>query len=265
MTAEDDMHRACADLRFAEGLRRRSAEARAEASVREACSLARLEGARVDPDVLRERVMGGFSVGSDAGFGDVRALQADLVIGMGAWRATWSVVSTLPELNRRAPSSSAPKPLRSLLAGMHRDYASLLVARGLCDTSEVAMPRDPNRWAEMLSRISGDGGSSSGGSAAERAATAWALFVMEEPFSVGNRVMGPLVAKRILAEQGVEPTAVSVISLLATEQAGQYRAALGEASAGRWEPWFDFFCRAVIRGCEVGQRVALRVQAGRLA
>ena len=53
----EDAYRACATLRFAEGLRRRAPEARAEAAVQEAVAAAWLEGARVDASVVREAAM----------------------------------------------------------------------------------------------------------------------------------------------------------------------------------------------------------------
>lgn len=227
----------------------------------------------MDPAFLRERVVSGVE--------EVTELPADLVIGLGAWRAGWSVISQLPALNQRsrgpagrAPSATMRPSLRSLAAGMQRDYGSLLVAKELASPDQITMPLNPRRWGQMLDQIEGVGGDLFGAddpvpsgtaSATERAAVAWAMLVLEEPFAVGNRVMGPLLAKYILAERGVEPTAVSVITVLATEKAGEYRSALNSAAAGDWEPWVAFFRRSVIRGCEVGQHIALQVQAGKLA
>ncbi len=254
---ENEVHAACAQLRFAEGLRRRSAEARAEAAVREATSLALLEGARVAPARLRDIVMGN----EDA----PQVVAPDEAVALGAWRATWSLLDSLPALNQPAVAvsgggrrrrSSVPLPAR--LAGWHRDLTANMVGVGAAEIDSVAIARDPERWTSLLRFLETDDGS-----ALRLAARGWALLDIERPFETGGRPLGPLYAKWLLATSGVEPTGVAVISVLASE-GPQYAVALEAVKEGHWHPWYDFVGQAIIRGCEVGQRIVRQVQAATL-
>ncbi len=251
---EQSAHQACAELRFAEGLRRRAEEARAEAAIREAASLALLEGARVPPSVLREAAHRTGTPHSTFGG------EPDLAVGLGAWKAAWTITDTLPPLNQARKDGQRgadPLPLRRMFAGIQRDYGSYLASVGLARPNEVTLPKDPARWAALL-QVIGDPKPT----AIRTAARTWALLVIEDPFPTGSQVMGVLGAKWILATRGVEPTAVSVLSALAVERRGDYDAALDGVRAGDWEPWEQFFIRALIRGTEVGQGIARQVQAG---
>lgn len=251
MTLDGDVHQACAELRFAEGLRRRAAEARAEATVWEACSLARLEGARVDPGQLREQIMRW-----DRGPTDTAKGSADLAVGFAAWRALWTVVSALPELNPRSPQSHPETPLRALLAGAHRDYASVLAAWGLADPAKIAIPRHPEKWGQTLYLLA-----SPQADAVTEAATLWGVLATSQPFDVGSGVVGAVASKHLLARRGVEPTAVSVLSLHAVEKPGEHLAALDQAARGAWDPWLTFFRHSVIRGAQEGLVITRHVQA----
>lgn len=248
-------HRACAELRFAEGLRRRSAEARAEATVREAAGLALLEGARVDPSFLRQTV----SELSQEESGSGRGLSPDLAIAIGCWKATWSITRILPPLNpgKAAATSRPAVSFRKLFSDMQRHYGSALVAGGLATVEQISIPRDPARWAAALAFLD-----STQEDAVTLAARAWALLVLDDPFPHGSQVMGTLAAKWILADRGVEPSAVSVLSAHAVSQRAGYQAALARAKRGDWEQWDDFFVQTIVEGCAVGQQIATRVQAG---
>lgn len=251
---EESVHRASAALRFAEGLRRRSEEARAEATIREAAGLALLQGARVSPAELRE-----FTAGSDP---EALAAQPapDMAAALGCWRATWRVIDSLGPLNPPPGFRSAarPVPWRQMLSAVQRDYASFTVPAGLTDPAAVNLPRNPDRLAALLRLLETESGS-----ALKRASFAWALFAIEKPFHAASELMGTLAAKRILANAGVEPTGVSVLAAAAVERQGEYRDALAAAGGGQWEPWQEFFAGAVVRGCEVGQKIVREVQAGR--
>lgn len=250
----DEVHEACAQLRFAEGLRRRWEEARAESAIREACGLALLAGARVSPTQLRAVVVTGRQDGR---------LGPDLAVALGAWKATWTIVSGLPPLNVRSgrgPAKSSGLSLRQSLAGMQRDYGGYLAEVGLADPAQLTIPRDPTQWGQLLAGLEGDTQP-----ALTLAGRAWAALTVLEPFEVGSELMGILTAKLVLAQRGVEPTAVSVLTALAVEQRARYQLALAEIRAGESAEWDQFVADAVVRGCEVGQQVAREVQAGRLA
>ena len=250
--SEQLAHEACSRLRFAEGLRRRSAQARAESAIREASALALLSGARVPPARLRELTM------ADPNVAPVDS--ADEAVAIGAWRATWSLLDSLPPLNERRSagvSTPARTPLAARLAGWHRDLAASLVDAGLADLGQVTIPRNPQRWQQLRQFLAAD----TDGSALQRAARAWALLTIESPFAVAGEALGPLYAKWLLAVEGVEPAGVAVISALSNE--GPRRAAALEAvRAGDWEPWYDFVAQSVIRGCEIGESLVRQVQAG---
>ncbi len=250
-TLQDRVHAACAELRFAEGLRRRSEEARAEATVREAAGLALLEGARVDPEVLRDTVR------------DLRApevLDPDLAVAVGAWKAAWSVTRRLPRLNPGPGGASGVgiAPLRQVIAQVQRQYGSGLVHSRIAGVEQVAIPEEPVRWADVLRAIEAPRLS-----ALESAGRAWALLTLESPFPHGNQLTGILVAKWILSSRGVEPTGASVLSAHPLGQRAGYEASLSAIERGDWRPWKEFFAETLVRGAEVGQQVARHVQAGR--
>lgn len=253
MTLEMRMHEACSQLRFAEGLRRRAAEARAETSVNEAVALARLEGARIQPAVLRVEAL---SWNNDR----LKAVPPDLAVGLAAWRASWSVIAELADLNPKVPTLNQSLPLRSVMARIHRDYASVLATHGLANPDKIAIARDPERLSQILAAAS-----EPGQNAVLRAARLWALMVIDEPFEVGNSVVGILGAKFLLAQDGVEPTGVSVLTLRAATRQGEYQQALGAARGGDWDSWVEFVQKSVIGGCDEGTKITRRVQAGRLA
>ena len=248
---EQRVHDACAELRFAEGLRRRSEEARAESTVREAAGLALLEGARVDPELLRSTVRESPILPQQA---------AGMAVAVGAWKAAWGVFRRLPRLNPGpgGGASGPPVPLRQVLADMQREYGSELARVGIAAAEKVTLPKDPQRWSAVLAAVEAPGLS-----ALRSASRAWALLALEEPFFHGSQLMGVLAAKWILASRGVEPTGVSVLSAHPVADRAGYERALGAIRAGDWHLWEEFFAAAIVKGAEVGQLVARHVQAGK--
>lgn len=239
-----DPYAACADLRFAEGLRRRSAESRAEAAIREACALAMLEGARVSSEALREEVM------------DPRgaAFFPDQAIAVGYWRAAWSLVSALPELNQRGQKERVrPLPWRQRLSGWHTDMGVYRSQVGLCLSDAVGVPTNPRRVPGLIADLDHAQG-------VEGAALAWKRLATEPLFAFGNDALGALAAKQILAQSGVEPTAVAVISYLAAKNPARYRELV---LSGDESLWTGFLGESIVAGAEVGQQIARLVQAGR--
>lgn len=247
----EDAYRACATLRFAEGLRRRAPEARAEAAVQEAVAAAWLEGARVDASVVREAAMELQTSGFAAGATGVE--DPALAWAMGTWRATWRALDALPDLNTRSVTRGSPVPVPGLLAGINRDVSSFLVASGNMSGASVAIPRKPEvvrQVVELVRDTSND--------AIDRAGQIWRLLVVESPFEVGNTATAVAFLKWFLATSGVEPTGVSVISRWPVEEPAKYPQMLLSRSPEQ------VVVSSLVRGCAEGQAIALAVQAGRL-
>lgn len=249
------MHEDCAKLRFAEGLRRRSAEARAEATIREACGVASYSGARVAPAQLRQAIM-------DWKKGQVVA--ADMAVALGNWQALWTIVSRFPGLNDKNAhkvDANDSTPLPAQLASIQRDYGAFLVRAGLCAVDEVSIPRSTERWSQMLEYLRAEV-SPTTPSAVVSAARVWGLFLVEEPFHVGNELMGIGLAKQILARSGVEPTAVALLSAYGLQAGSNYGEILAQLREGQWDPWIEFVVSSVSFGCGAGLEIARLVQAG---
>ena len=142
-SAMNEAHAALADLRFSEGLRRGWEEARAEAAVREAAALSIIEGARTSVDDVRA-----LSMADDGG----AASDPGAALALGIWRSQWNLASRFPALNTRSHGGArvAPTPLPALIAGLHRDACSGLVAAGLVESRCVAVPADPSLLAPAL-------------------------------------------------------------------------------------------------------------------
>ena len=198
-SAMDEAYAALAQLRFSEGLRRGWEEARAEAAVREAAALAIIEGARTTVDDVRAlSMMDKGGTASDPG--DALAL--------GIWRSQWNLASHFPALNTRSQGSArvAPAPLPALIAGLHRDTCSGLIAAGLTPSRAVAVPTDPALVAPALKYASCDA------PALAVAAALTAHFRFRRVFAPASSVVGAGLARWILVTRGVDPSGVCVPS-----------------------------------------------------
>ena len=259
---------ALARLRFHEGLRRGWHEARAEAAVREAAALARLEGVRIDVAELRHLSVGdGLAAPERRGTGDAAR---DLALGI--WRAEWNVASGLADLNTSPPVRRRSRPAPALLTALHRDACSALLASGRVAARQVAMPVEPDRLRRVLALL-GTGPSARGASvpAMVAAAAVIAEFRAGDVFTPASLAVGGAAARWLLVERGVDPTGVAVPSLLdAEDPAGAGRALGGwvrgidEGDTGRQAAWITRVARGIERGAREGEDIALRVQAGRL-
>lgn len=251
---ETRAHRACADLRFAEGLRRGWEEARAEAAVQEAVLLSWMEGARGSAAELRELTTAGKSsfqgVASDAG----------LATMLGIWRAAWGVESALSPLNATSKDAvrqvRRPTPIPAMLGTINKEVCSVLAASGHVKTEQVAIAADPASLQQVL-RLAG----SSQGSATSRAAEILRLMLTQKTFEVGNNPTAFLFVKWLLAQQGVEPTGVALLPLLASQKQQDF-SALIRVDSGSPDPWHRFVLLSLVEGCQAGQQIARSVQAG---
>lgn len=246
----DAAHRACAELRFAEGLRRGWERARAEAAVQEAVTLAWMEGARGSATELRAMTMAGETGEALLPPGDAGAAQM-----LGIWRAAWGSVSSLPALNASSGPRARPmaRPLPAVLAGINRDVCSFMVASGVVPSREVAVPTDPVAVRDAIAATAG------GGTAVERAARVLQVLLTRRPFSHGNTATAFLFVKWLLSKDGVEPTAASVLSAAAGGDPQAFAVLLDEGTEAQWQA---FLAQSLVQGCAAGLRVARSVQAG---
>ena len=153
-------------------------------------------------------------------------------------------------------------PLPSLIAGLHRDACSALVAVGLVPTSSVAVPTDPSLLAPALAYARCDA------PALAVAAALSAHFRFRRVFEPASCAVGAGVARWILVTRGVDPTGVCVPGAYdAVDPARAGRALAGWVSADEagLARWIAHYCAGVVYGARVGRDVARHVQAGRLA
>ncbi len=236
--------------------------------MQEATTIAWVEGARVEVRDVRDLAM---QLDEDpqrnVAPGSSAALSPGLAQAMGIWRATWRTVSELPVLNARKVEVASKRPVPAVLAGINRDVCSFMVQEGFLGVSQVAIPRTPSIVPQVVKLTSG------GGEAIVRAGEIWRLLACGEPFHWGNVATAFAFVKWFLAVQGVEPTAVSVLSRLASEQMNNFQLMVQEErevlSAGADRDGtegtsrvIDFLAESLVRGCAEGQSIALAVQAG---
>lgn len=246
---ESSAHSSCAQLRFAEGLRRRWEEGRAESAVQEASVISWIEGARGSVTELRELTML-----IDSSDFSLEQLDAGLYVMLGVWRGAWQVEQNLPALNSRTQKSFGMKPPAAVLAALNRDVCSFLSASKRIPTDKVAVPKNPQSLQRVLSLAN-----SQSETATSRVAGVLQTMLQAELFEFGNLPTAFLFSKWMLARDGVEPTAVSVFS----EYAGQNQQKLSELiGTGNTEEWHEFVLLSLIQGCEAGKMIATSVQAG---
>ena len=255
VSAMNEAHAALADLRFSEGLRRGWEEARAEAAVREAAALSIIEGARTSVDDVRA-----LSMADDGG----AASDPGAALALGIWRSQWNMASHFPALNTRSQGRArvAPMPLPALIAGLHRDTCSGLVAAGLVESRSVAVPADPSLLAPALAYARCD----APGLAVAAALTAH--FRFRRVFAPASSVVGGGLARWILVTRGVDPTGVCVpaaYDALDPARAGRELAGWVRADEAGLARWIIHYCAGVVYGAQVGRDVARHVQGGRLS
>ena len=265
VSAMDEAHAALADLRFSEGLRRGWEEARAEAAVREAAALSIIEGARTSIDDVRA-----LSMADEGG----AASDPGAALALGIWRSQWNLASHFPALNTRSQGGArvAPTPLPALIAGLHRDACSGLVAAGLTPPREVAVPTDPALLGPALGYARCDapalGYARCDAPALAVAAALTAHFRFRRVFAQASSVVGGGLARWILVTRGVDPTGVCVPSAydaLDPARAGRSLAGWVSADEAGLARWITHYCAGVVYGAQVGRDVARHVQAGRLS
>lgn len=241
------VHEACGRLRFSEGLRRRWEQARAESAVQEAAQLSFLEGGRVPAAEIR-RLAGN----------PLQERTPAEAYALGIWLAAWNVEKSLPPLNARSGGGGRRvAPASAVLSGIHRDICSYLVASDYLPQRAVAMPRDPQALGELMMLLR-----DSAVPALDRYAHMWRIVAGGDMFEVASTPTAVIFAKWFLAQNGVEPTGVSVLSAWAGSNRSRYVSLVAGGFSDEDESWRDVAYRSVLEGCEAGEGIARAVQAG---
>lgn len=252
---------ACTQVRWHPALRRRSREARAEATIRAARSSAALEGARFPIDLVRDVARGAGRFPDDASgrlaMGAVRVLSQADVLG--------------PQLGR-SPAQ--------VLAGLHTAAAA-----GLLPEQELGRPRtgsqqpgdgigDPNDapyGRAVSARMSGIMDlllAPASAPALLVAALVHAEVLSARPFLAGNGVVARALARAVMVERGLDPTGVVVweaAHLDAGPAYGRNLIAYASGRPGGLVQWVQHCSGAIVQGAGEGQMICDAILAGRLS
>jgi len=251
---------ACTALRWHPALRRRAAEAAAEATVRAARASAVLEGAELPEELVRDQLRG------------VRPLPRDAVGATvaGALRATVEA-GRLGEVTRRSPAQALARLHTAAAAGLVPDDA-LGRPRGPgelpSDLGGAGRPAPPapelSARLEALAELLSAGGEVP---ALVLAAVAHGEVLVLRPFVAGSGVVARALFRAVVVDRGLDPTGVAVPEA-AYARSGLYATALLGYAAGTADGvagWLRYCADAVTDGAADGVAVADAVLAGRLA
>ena len=252
---------ACTELRWHQALRRRTAEAAAESSVRAARASAVLEGAELPVALVRDQLRGARPLPADA----VGATVA------GALRATVEA-GRLGALTRRAPAQALARLHTAAAAGLVPDDALGRPRR------DGELPRDlggsrrpapsPPEVTARLEALSGLLSASGDVPALVLAAVAHGEVLVLRPFLAGSGVVARALFRAVVVDRGLDPTGVAVPeAALASAGLEAYTRALAGYAAGSADgvaAWLRFCAGAVTTGAAEGGAVADAVLAGRL-
>lgn len=253
---------ACTQLRWHEGLRRRSAECATEARVHGAWASASLEGAELPVSWVREAMVGVREWGDDPD-------PVEAVV-RGAIRAT-EEAAHLESLVASSPSQ--------VLARLHT-----AAAQGLVDDDALGRPRregeqvpefteiGPLPPVEVVhARLAGLRDVLAAPSmvpAVVVAAVAHAEIVTLRPFVRGNGLVARAVQRAVVRSRGLDPMGVAIVEAGHRPGGGmEYLGALTAYAGGTPDGvalWVRHVCDAVVGGARAGERVADAVRAGRL-
>src|SRR4051794_6810948 len=263
--AVEDAREACTRLRWHPALRRRAAEARAEAGIRVVRASAALAGARLPVDLVRDVARGAAGFPPDA-----------------SGRAARGVLRAHAEAEALAPGWERA-PLQ-VLARLH-----VVAAAGLVPDDVLGRPRLPGETpGDGADLLRPDGGAlpavdpaelpgrlaapadlvGAPGPALVVAALAHAEIATLRPFVAANGVVARTVCRALVVGRGLDPTGVAVWEAALLAAGPPYPLALAgyaEGTADGVRSWLLLFARAVTDGAGEGGAVADAVLAGRLS
>jgi hypothetical protein len=263
--AVDDAREACTRLRWHPALRRRAAEARAEAGIRAVRASAALAGARLPVDLVRDVARGaaGFprDVSGRAAQGVLRAHAEAEALARGWEQAPLQVLARLHVVAAAGlvPDDALGRP--RLPGETPGDGADLLRPDGSAlpavDPAEL-----PGRLAALADLVGAPG------PALVVAALVHAEIATLRPFVAANGVVARAVCRALVVGRGLDPTGVAVWEAALLAAGPPYPLALAgyaEGTADGVRSWLLLFARAVTDGAGEGRAVADAVLAGRLS
>ena len=264
--AVDEAREACTRLRWHPALRRRAAEARAEAGVRAVRASAALAGARLPVDLVRDVARGAADFPPDASgraaLGVLRAHAEAEALAPGWERAPLQVLARLHVVAAAGliPDDALGRP--RLAGEAPGDGADLLRADGspLPAADPAELPGRLGALADLLAAPAPV-------PALVVAALAHAEIATLRPFVAANGVVARAVCRALVVARGLDPTGVAVWEAALLAAGPPYPLALAGYAGGTADgvrTWLLLFARAVTDGVAEGLAVADAVVAGRL-
>ena len=258
--AIDAAREACTQLRWHPALRRRTEEARAEATIRAARCSAALEGARFPVGLVRDVARGAGQFPDDAAGH----------LALGAVR----VLSQAKALSSRLSRSPA-----QVLAGLHTAAAARLLppeALGRPRTASehpsdgIGEPLDAPFGPSLTTRMSGIMDLLAAPSSAPAllvAALVHAEVLSARPFCAGNGLVARALARAVIIDRGLDPIGVVVWEAAHLDAGPAYGRSLIAYASGRPDglvQWVRHCSGAIVSGASEGQAICDAILAGRL-
>ena len=249
---------ACTELRWHPALRKRTAEARAEATIRAARCSAALEGARYPVPLIRDVARGAATLPDDAS-GRLAA---------GALRAL-SQAGELEKTIATAPSQALARLHVAAVAGMVPD-GELGRPRSGRPGDGIGDPASAPIGTALSTRLAGISALLAAPAEAPAllvAALVHAEVITARPFSAGNGVVARAAARAVMIGRGLDPMGVVVWEAADLDAGpGYVQALLGYASArpDGVAGWLIHCADAVVKGAGEGKVVCDAVLAGRV-
>lgn len=256
---------ACVGLRMHQALRRRSAEARAEAMIRAARSSAALAGAQVPLTLVRDVARGHAEFPEDASGrtarGVLRALAEAERLG-----STWQR-APLQALARLHTAACAGLLDESLLGRPRPAGAQPGDGADLSDDAGGPLPApDGDQLTGRLDALSGLLHAPESAPALLVAALVHAEVAVARPFAAGNGVVARTLCRTVVIGRGLDPTGTVVWEAALLAAGPGYARALSAYATGSPAGvlgWIRLFAEAVRDGAAEARRVCDAVLAGR--
>jgi hypothetical protein len=258
--ASEAAREACTQLRWHPALRRRTKEARAEATIRAARCSAALEGARYPVDLVRDVARGAGHFPDDASGR----------LALGAVRVLSQAEQLAPLLDR-SPAQ--------VLAGLHTAAAA-----GLLPQEALGRPRRPGEepgdgigepvtapsGAALTARVDGIIELLAAPASAPAllvAALVHAEVLSARPFLAGNGLVARALARTVIIQRGLDPMGAVVWEAAHLDAGPGYGRALIGYTTGRPEglvAWVQHCGEAIVSGAGEGSAICDSILAGRL-
>jgi hypothetical protein len=264
--AVDQAREACTQLRWHPALRRRAAEAHAEAGIRAVRASAALAGARLPVDLVRDVARGAAQFPPDAAggaaLGVLRAHAEADALAPGWERAPLQALARLHVVAAAGlvPDAALGRP--RLPGEVPGDGADLLRPDGralpVVDAAEV-----PGRLAALADVLAAPASVP----ALVVAALAHAEIATLRPFVAANGVVARALCRALVVGRGLDPSGVAVWEAALLAAGPPYPLALAgyaEGSADGVRAWLLLFAHGMTDGAREGRAVADAVLAGRL-